>query len=129
MEEVVVSSNKKDKVGDEMASYLAHEEVQLLSNHFNYFDPIEDDDKTSLEIVYGEDLCNEQGLQKLLDKLHVYWGSEDVLATASMFTKRIGIYMVTTYLVPMSLFSKMPGLDKDGIKMIRLDDNPLWFPK
>ncbi len=128
MEEVVVSYSSKDKVGEDMTT-LRQEEVQLLSEHFKYYNPKADDHETPLDIVYGEELFTKEGLQTLLDKLHVYWTSEDKLATASMFTKRIGIYMVTTYLVPMTLFSKMPGLDSEGIKMIRLDENSLWFPK
>ncbi len=129
MEGVVVSFNKKDKVGDDMASYLLPEEVELLSNHFKYYNGKVDGTVSPLDTVHVRELFTEEGLDELLDELHDYWESEDMLATASMFTKRIGIYMVTTYLVPMSLFSKMPGLDPESIQMHRLDDNSLWFPK
>lgn len=129
MEEDVVSYSNKDKAGDDMASTLNQQEVDLLSEHFKIYNSLHDDKTQPLEIVYGSDLYTTEGLQELLDKLHDYWHSQDMLATASMFTKRIGIYMVTAYLAPMSLFSKMPGFYRDGIKLIRLDENGLWFPK
>lgn len=108
---------------------LTQDEIQRLDDHFRYYNPQAYSHWTQYEVIPFSKLETKEDMKEVLDHLHTFLQSEDYVATASIFTKRFAYYIVTGILVPMSAFDKAPVLDKDRLKLIRVDEDKNWFPK
>ncbi|AKG04049.1 hypothetical protein AAV35_004080 [Salimicrobium jeotgali] len=107
---------------------ITREEEQFLNEHFRFFtdqhlqEPV-------LETVRATDLLSREGIEHVLNDLHLYLDSQSFLTTGSLLGKRFGYYAVTVPIVMMTVFDKFPDVSPGNVEYIRIDENPKWFPK
>lgn len=104
-------------------------EIETLDDHFRYYHPSYYDKKQRLEEIRLDAFTDEERFTAVLEQVRSFLSSETEMATASLLSKRLGYYFVTGMLAPMSLYSKMPVMELEDKKLIRIDDTKMWFPK
>ncbi|QSS99332.1 hypothetical protein IMZ31_14775 [Pontibacillus sp. ALD_SL1] len=108
---------------------LTLDEIDLLDHHFRYYHPTYHDGEQRLEEISLDAFRNVNQFEEILKQVESFIESDCSRATASMITKRLGYYFVTGMLAPMTLHSKLPVVEVEDKKLIRLDDQKNWFPK
>ncbi|WP_347862516.1 IucA/IucC family C-terminal-domain containing protein [Salimicrobium sp. PL1-032A] len=111
-----------------MKSVITRDEERFLREHFRYFTEAHAQEPV-YEYIEAEELLTREGMEKLLNHLHIYMESESFLTTGSLLGKRFGYYAVTVPIVLMTVFDKFPDVSPENAAYVRIDENPKWFPK
>ncbi|KGP89802.1 hypothetical protein N780_09980 [Pontibacillus chungwhensis BH030062] len=108
---------------------LTLDEVDVLDHYFRYYHPTYHDGEQRVEEISLDAFRDVNQFKEILEQVSSFINSDSQRATASMITKRLGYYFVTGMLAPMTLYSKLPVVEVEDKKLIRLDDHKKWFPK
>ncbi|WP_345244089.1 hypothetical protein [Pontibacillus salipaludis] len=108
---------------------LTLDEIDVLHHYFRYYHPTYHTGEQRLEEISLDAFRDVKQFKEILEQVDSFIESDSSIATASMITKRLGYYFVTGMLAPMTLHSKLPVVEVEDKKLIRLDDQKSWFPK
>ncbi|MFC7322132.1 hypothetical protein [Halobacillus campisalis] len=107
-------------------SFIKRSEEEFLHQHFRYYMDL---DREIIEVIQGKDLQTVDGVQQTLDQMHAFMGSEFMLTTASILSKRYGYYIATVPLALMTIFNKFPDMRLSNIELVRIDEDKKWLPQ